>query len=172
MFVFAQLNALGLDANSIITADEETLATVREEIFGTLCSEIDNESGVENDFRCSYPDDLTKAIRFGEEAPAELSLKATNWNNDIRKMFHRNLRAVVNHFETKGEYPVDTLSTHELLLAVKELDNRWSRSSTHGVYADNGCGFPYFRCTMNEEQLVSIVTHPEEWVFVELPAMN
>lgn len=164
MLVFTQLSAVGVDVDCVQFTDTET----RWEIFRAICSAYYDQTHGSEDCVYESPDDIEEVVLFGKDAPVEFALKAANWNDEIRKAFHVALQAVRNQAGKTGEYPLDTLDTNTLQNAVCELNNHWSSRAEHGIYADNGCGYPYFKCTMTDETLKSIVGHPEEWALVEI----
>lgn len=168
MLVFTQLSAVGADVDCIRSADANALNDIRWEIFRAICSAYYDQTSGSEDGVYDSPDDIDEVVRFGKDAPVEFTMKAVNWNDDIRKAFHKALQVVLAQAEKAGEYPLDTLDTHALQNATCELNNHWSSRAEHGIYADNGCGYPYFKCTMTTETIKSIVGHPEEWALVEI----
>lgn len=168
MLVFTQLSAVGVDVGCIQPTDTYSLNEARLEIFRAICSAYYDETRGSEDRVYESPDDIEDVVRFGKDAPVEFAMKAVNWNDDIRKAFHKALQVVLAQAGKAGEYPLDTLDTNTLQNAACELNNHWSSRAEHGIYADNGCGYPYFKCTMTTETIKSIVGHPEEWALVEI----
>lgn len=163
MKIITNLSALGLeyphmDASSSVWAD------FKKEVIAELTSAYDGEKNDAEAYLPSFEDFWD--IRYGVKDSGFIKNTASLWNAEIKTTFCNS----VNHV-CENNLSVDTLhvrdsTTYSMMKAAMELHDRWSAFSDHGVYLENECGYPYFRCFLDSKTEADIQNHPEEYIVV------
>lgn len=140
-------NVLGYIAHN----NEEDVA----DLHGTVLTEL--EDWVDDGLQASFGDTI-----FGSELPENVKRIARMWNSEIRIAV--TAKALVIAANPEKELPLDSDFSHDLYLAAREADNKFSTYGNCGILADNDCGWYTFSTIMSDEKLAQVEAKPEEWV--------
>lgn len=131
---------------------------MQEDLFKTIHQEFES---VDKDFRVSFSDKVVT----GSSEPEKLLEIIHGWNDTIKQ----NLVKAVNRFNSNPEqFALDSHESHELSLAARAADDHFSAYGSHGLFADNGCGFSMLSVILPPWYIQDIEQSPGEWLVVTL----
>lgn len=163
MKIITNLSALGLeyphmDASSSVWAD------FKKEVIAELISAYDCEKDDAEAYLLSFEDYWD--IRYGAKDPGYIKSIAALWNAEIKTVFCNSVNGVCDNRLSVDTLHVRDSTTYSMMKAAMELHDHWSAFSDHGVYLENECGYPYFRCFLDNKAEEDIQKHPEEYIVV------
>ena len=168
MRIITNLEALDIDQEYLeaMQAGPADMDQIRKWVFAALSEAFNDQSHDKETYLCeSYTDEY---FIFGAASADEVLSITQNWNLNIQAKFITALKDMKVNETTPETLPIDNFQTYDIQKAARELDNNWWDYADHGVYLPNSQGYPYFRVTLEKEELEDILKHPEQYIIVDV----
>lgn len=168
MRIITNLEALDIDQEYLeaMQAGPADMDQIRKWVFAALSEAFNDQSHDKEAYLCeSYTDEY---FIFGAVSADEVLSIVQNWNLNIQAKFITALKDMKVNETTPETLPIDNFQTYDIQKAARELDNNWWDYADHGVYLPNSQGYPYFRVTLEKEELEDILKHPEQYIIVDV----